>query len=335
MFSLGLSGPFVIGFIFVAVIEIFAQPLVVLFGARMLELTQYAVSYLRYFALLIPLSGINQILGFVCSTYGYVGKNMAVSITGIVTNIIFSVLFIKTTSLGIGSLGLGSVVSNVINVVIGWVIIRQSHIPLHLKIYRYRIKDHTQSGKDLGEVFTEVNELLCESNSEGRVLLCTWHNYPDSYPEGKDVTIEWGYVWMFTDKEIASYKDELKKSKDPETRLKQLIGLPPDCDYTTVTGFWVSPENVIRPAYRTEVDSGKMTTSFDENVDADFKKWFDGNIIDSYFDDFYPWTRLGYTYDWADNDSEYGLTEFLVSDKAEVKVEFTDTTAEFIERITK
>ena len=28
-------------------------------------------------------------------------------------------------------------------------------------------KDHTQSGKDLGEVFTEVNELLCESNSEG------------------------------------------------------------------------------------------------------------------------------------------------------------------------
>ena len=28
------------------------------------------------------------------------------------------------------------------------------------------IKDHTQPGRDLGEVFAEVNNLLCESNSE-------------------------------------------------------------------------------------------------------------------------------------------------------------------------
>lgn len=141
MFSLGVSGPFVMGLVFVAVIEIFAQPLVVLFGARTPELTQYAVSYLRYYALLIPISGVNRTVGSVCGTYGYVGKSMVVSITGIVTNIIFSVLFIKTTSLGIGSLGLGSAVSGVINVGIGWAIIRQSHIPLHLKIYRYRIKE--------------------------------------------------------------------------------------------------------------------------------------------------------------------------------------------------
>lgn len=172
-------------------------------------------------------------------------------------------------------------------------------------------------------------------NEDGCVLLCTWHRYPDSYPEGETITVEWGPVWTFTDKEIASYKDELKKCKDPETRLKQLIGLPPDCDYTTFTGFWVSPENVKRPAYRTDIVSGEMTASFDENVDTDFKEWFDGNILGSYFDGAYPWTRLGYTYDWADNDTEYGLTEFLVLDKAEITVEFTDTTAEFIDRITK
>ena len=28
------------------------------------------------------------------------------------------------------------------------------------------IKDHTTPGADLGKVFTEVNQLLCESNSE-------------------------------------------------------------------------------------------------------------------------------------------------------------------------
>lgn len=204
-------------------------------------------------------------------------------------------------------------------------------------LYQSAVRDAAFADEDeiLPLVSLTPEDKMTTWDSEGRVLLCTWHNYPDSYPEGEDVIIEWGYVWMFTDKEIASYKDELKKCGDPETRLKQLIGLPPDCDYSTVTGFWVSPENVIRPAYRTDTASGEMTTSFDENVDADFKEWFDGNIIDSYFDDFYPWTRLGYTYDWADNDTEYGLTEFLVLDKAEVTVEFTDTTAEFLERITK
>ena len=38
---------------------------------------------------------------------------------------------------------------------------------LFMVIGKTLIKDHTQPGKDLGEVFSEVNDLLCESNSEG------------------------------------------------------------------------------------------------------------------------------------------------------------------------
>lgn len=141
MFSLGVSGPFVIGIVIVAVLELFAEPLVVLCGARTPELTQYAVSYLRYYALYIPFCGVNRMISFVCSTYGYVGKYMVESITGIVTNVIFSVLFIKTTSLGIGSLGLGSAVSGAINVGISWMIVRRCQIPLRLRVYRYRMKE--------------------------------------------------------------------------------------------------------------------------------------------------------------------------------------------------
>ena len=141
MFSLGVSGPFVIGIVFVAVIEIFAEPLVTLFGAKTPELAEYAASYLRYYALLIPFNGINIMTGSVCNTYGYSWKYMIESITGIVTNIIFSIVFIKTTSLGLGSLGLGSTVSCVLNVGVSCVIIRRSHIPLRLKIYRYRAKE--------------------------------------------------------------------------------------------------------------------------------------------------------------------------------------------------
>ncbi len=141
MFSLGMTGPFVLGIVFVVVIELFADPLVTLFGARTPELAEYAAAYLRCYALMVPLNGINRMVGSVCNTYGHAWKYLAESITGIVTNVIFSIVFIKTTSLGVGSLGLGSAVSCVLNVGVGWLIIRQSHIPLRLKLYRYRAKE--------------------------------------------------------------------------------------------------------------------------------------------------------------------------------------------------
>lgn len=170
-------------------------------------------------------------------------------------------------------------------------------------------------------------------DDEGRVLLCTWHNYPDSYPKGENVTIEWGPVWAFTDKEMGSHADELDKAQDPEMRLKQLVSFAPDSEHTTVTGFWVKPESVKRPAYQSDPTVGDMTVSFGENVDEEFKKWFDDNTLSSYFYGAYPWTRLGYTYDWMDNNTEYGMTEFIVENKAELEVEFTETTEEFLKRI--
>ncbi len=173
-------------------------------------------------------------------------------------------------------------------------------------------------------------------DEQGRVLLCTWHNYPDSYPKDQKVTINWGYVWTFTDKEIASYADELKKAKDPEMRMKQLIGFKPDSKHSTVTAFWVRPEDVLRPAYQNNATIGSMSTALAEGEDADpeFRKWFDQNILNSYYYGASPWTRLGYTYDWADNGKEYGMTEFIVNSGSEVEVEFTETTEEFLKRIT-
>ena len=166
---------------------------------------------------------------------------------------------------------------------------------------------------------------------DGKVLLLTWHNYPDSYPEGETVTIQWGPVWTFTDKEIASHGKEF--ADDPETRLKQLIAFAPDSEHSTVTGFWVDPQDVKRPAYQTDPTIGNMTNNFGESVDEEFKEWFDDNILWSYYYGNFPWTRLGYTYDWADNGTEYGMTEFIVESGAEVKVEFTETTDEFLNRI--
>ena len=169
-------------------------------------------------------------------------------------------------------------------------------------------------------------------NDENEVLLVTWHKYPDSYIVGQDVTLKYGEVWTFTDKEIVKWYEENKSGvEDWELRFEQLIGLPADTEYTHFTAMWVPLDSIKRPAYSYDVTKGISVTYFDDNADQSFVEWFDSNIIDSYFNTSYPWTRLGYTYDWADNETEYGLSEFLVEKGTVAKVEFTYTTEEFID----
>lgn len=181
---------------------------------------------------------------------------------------------------------------------------------------------------------TKKDKLVTWDN-KGRVLLCTWHSYPDSYPEGQTVAAKWGYIWTFTDKEMATHAKELKASEDAVMRLRQLIAIAPNKTHTTVTGLWVDPSDVIRPAYQSVATNGSMTITFpqEKELDKSYKTWFDQNILDSYYYGAYPWTRLGYTYDWADNGKEYGLTEFLIKKDATVEIAFTETTDDFLQRI--
>lgn len=168
-------------------------------------------------------------------------------------------------------------------------------------------------------------------DEQGRVLLLTFHKYPDSYPDGADVSLSWGEVWTFTGGELAGFvEDNGEGVTDWPLRFRQLIGLPPDNGATHFTAMWVKPEDILRPAYIQETGEVSMTAALPENTDEEFKAWFDGNIIRSYFDSAYPWTRLGYTYDWADNGREYGLSEFLVKKGSDVTVAYTATTEDFI-----
>ncbi len=180
-------------------------------------------------------------------------------------------------------------------------------------------------------VTLDESDNLVTFNEEGEVLLLTWNSYPDSYKMGETVVLEYGHVWAFTDREIIKWYGENKdEMTDYNMRLRQLIGLDPSDDKTHMTALWADVKDVIRPAYITDPTTDIMQTTYRE--DMDIREWFDDNILDSYYSEYrYPWTRLGYTYDWADNGIDYGLTEFLIKENSEVSVDFTYTTEEFIE----
>ena len=47
-------------------------------------------------------------------------------------------------------------------------------------------------------------------DQDGRILLYTFHKYPDSYPDGADVKLEWGNVWTFTGGELEEWYQKNK-----------------------------------------------------------------------------------------------------------------------------
>lgn len=168
---------------------------------------------------------------------------------------------------------------------------------------------------------------------EDQILLLTVNDTPELYEGGKTVELP-GEVWTFTDREIKEWYPEHKEGvTDWTLRLSQLVGVPPDAGYTHVTAMWVRPEDVIRPACLTDIESGTMETRLPKDTPEEYRKWYEGNILWSYFDSAYPWTRLGYTYDWAPGSGEYGVTEFLILPGASVEIEYTETISQFVERL--
>lgn len=184
---------------------------------------------------------------------------------------------------------------------------------------------------------TPDSDMVTWNDDGTKVLLLSWHKYPDSYIAGGSFTCTYGEIWTFTDKEILSWYDENSEGiTDWELRLEQLIGLPAGAEYTHVSAFWVDLDEVIRPAYQTDVTKQMISDLLDGSSLGEYKEWFDGNAEYSYSDETpYPWTRLGYTYDWADNGREYGLSEFLILADSVIEVEWTKTTDEFVDWMEK
>jgi hypothetical protein len=95
---------------------------------------------------------------------------------------------------------------------------------------------------------------------------------------------------------------------------------------------------MIRPAYIPDVTSSEMTCRFNEEDDSQLdslgmwlRNWFDNTWSASYKSEGgYPWTRLGYTYDWGSSGDKYGLSEFLVREESQVTVQTTKDLKAFV-----
>ncbi len=155
-------------------------------------------------------------------------------------------------------------------------------------------------------------------NNEDYVLVGNLNKYPGSY-SGTSVVNSWGLIWIFIPHQFKSRMNSgLKNESDTLLRMSQMLGLAPHNNNNYIVELWVKPADLFRPAADPETDDNTAGLYLPDNSDATYMQWFNQNIYDSYFTDgtHYPWTRLGYTYDWAKPGSEVGVSEFCIKENS-------------------
>ncbi len=132
-------------------------------------------------------------------------------------------------------------------------------------------------------------------------------------------------VWVTAVPELRNFCNKYAGMTKLTLRLEQLLGLPPNNGKTRFIEMWVLPSDLFRPSPDPEITDREAELDFPHSnrfltVSAKHIKWFNDLKSNSYGENGYPWTRLGYTYDWGNPESDIGLSEFVIRAGAIVEI---------------
>lgn len=128
------------------------------------------------------------------------------------------------------------------------------------------------------------------------------------------------YTWVFVPEnflEVCKEKGLLKNDIPTSERLCKLLGLGTDKLRDTIVYMKVPRTSLFRPAYVTDVGKTIQTDFKGKNTEINNlpvvdRLWMANEQINNA----YPWTRMGYTYDWGyaptDKKQYIGVTEFVI-----------------------
>jgi len=160
----------------------------------------------------------------------------------------------------------------------------------------------------------------------------TWTKHPESYEVGSDVTLGWGDVWVTVDGDVRKECIRFGRETVGE-ELQQLLGLPVDEDEREFVTLAVSADDLFRPCANPDVRETRCSADFPADIEARHYAWFARQASRSYASpDGFPWTRLGYTYNWKPGADEFGVPEYVIRRSATVKVVARATTGEYCAR---
>lgn len=175
--------------------------------------------------------------------------------------------------------------------------------------------------------------------TQKELVVATWTRFPSLGPDGSQVKT--GNYELFVT--VMPEVQDLCKTYPASLRylrLSQLLGLPP-FPVNPKTHFQVlrvARDDLWRPCIDPDVGVNKCHIDPPSgwpptNPSADqqaFQSFFLSQILGSYEDpNGYPFTRLGYTYDWNPNTAKFGPDEYVIKPNSHVTVVAYQTTADF------
>lgn len=183
------------------------------------------------------------------------------------------------------------------------------------------------------------------------------YGYKTAYESGSDYNLsETALSWVTAVPQAILYFKGLGYTAEDATNLRfaQALGLPEPTSERMVVGLMVNTGDMFRPCPDPEIndheceldfptDSSGNFLAFDENVKikessacatdgCTYNVWFANRQSTVYTgSSAFPWTQLGYTYDWAFDAPEkhIGLSEFAVKGGSTFKVVSADTTENY------
>lgn len=197
------------------------------------------------------------------------------------------------------------------------------------------VAEPSEIAKTLVAIVPSNNRLVWKNASDplnARILVATWTSYA-GYDDkiGAPVTLS-REVWVTTVPEVKDFSRKL--TGDKTLRLEQLLGLPPNNGKTKFVEMWARPADLFRPSADPEITDGEAEVDFRApnafiRVSDEFKKWYDDLKAQSYGASGYPWTRLGYTYDWGAARGHVGASEFVIIPGSTVEIHSVTPTAAY------
>ena len=215
-------------------------------------------------------------------------------------------------------------------------------------VHDARVATPAEISKHLIPITTDNPDLLWEHGIPGsRVLLLSWIKSSDAkYYDGTvdpacavgsaNCTLK-ADLWVTV---VPEMKDFFHGGLPQPLRIAQLLGVPPEyaLEERSMVELWVSPHDLFRPCPDPEISDSECQTAFPDdpfrlfdpteqvrategpgkNVFMNYTGWFNNRKNYLYANPRnypqsspYPWTRLGYTYDWGST-GHVGLSEFVV-----------------------
>ena len=220
------------------------------------------------------------------------------------------------------------------------------------------------------EVFRDLTAITRHNsaltwNEQGHVLVATWADWVGYTQNVGSRLIVTRDVWVTAVPDLQSFCKAYSPTAEVALamRLSQLLGLPPEpaerSAQRQVVEIWVDPQFLFRPSPDPEISDREAELSFRTAsefilVPIAYQHWFyaqydqryqyqgqpiaiDGAEPPSALP--YPWTQLGYTYDWGDRadwarldgdrPANVGLSEFVIRQWSPIAVQATHPTDDY------